>query len=41
MNKAKLVESMAKITKMSKSHCKEALEAFIRQWAVLLKQIKM
>ena len=29
MNKAKLVESMAKMTKMSKSHCKDALEAFI------------
>ena len=29
MNKAKLVESMAKLTKMSKSHCKDALEAFI------------
>ena len=29
MNKAKLVESMAKITKLPKSTCKECLEAFI------------
>jgi len=29
MNKAKLVENMAKITKLPKSTCKECLEAFI------------
>jgi DNA-binding protein HU-beta len=29
MNKAKLVEQMAKITKMPKSTCKDVLEAFI------------
>ena len=29
MNKAKLVESMAKITKLPKSTCKDCLEAFI------------
>lgn len=29
MNKAKLVEHMAKTTKMPKSTCKECLEAFI------------
>lgn len=29
MNKAKLVESMAKITKLPKSTCKECLESFI------------
>ena len=29
MNKAKLVESMAKVTKLPKSTCKECLEAFI------------
>ena len=29
MNKAKLVELMAKTTKLSKTDCKEALEAFI------------
>lgn len=29
MNKAKLVEVMAKISKMPKSACKDALEAFI------------
>lgn len=29
MNKAKLVEGMAKITKLPKSTCKECLEAFI------------
>ena len=40
MNKAKLVESMAKITKMSKSHCKDALEAFILSVGGALKQNK-
>lgn len=29
MNKAKLVENMAKLSKMPKSACKDALEAFI------------
>lgn len=29
MNKAKVVESMAKMTKMSKAACKDCLEAFI------------
>ena len=29
MNKAKLVESMAKMTKLPKSTCKECLEAFV------------
>ncbi len=40
MNKAKLVESMAKLTKQSKSHCKEALEAFIHSVGSALKQNK-
>ena len=40
MNKAKLVESMAKMTKMSKSHCKDALEAFISSVSGALKQNK-
>jgi DNA-binding protein HU-beta len=29
MNKAKLIESMAKITKLPKATCKECLEAFM------------
>ncbi len=29
MNKAKLVENMAKMTKLPKSTCKECLEAFV------------
>ncbi len=29
MNKAKLVETMAKMTKLPKSTCKECLEAFV------------
>jgi len=29
MNKAKIVESMSKMTKLSKATCKDALEAFI------------
>ena len=29
MNKAKLVETMAKVTKLPKSTCKECLEAFV------------
>lgn len=40
MNKAKLVESMAKITKMSKAQCKEALEAFIVSVSGALRQSK-
>ncbi|MDR3551029.1 MAG: HU family DNA-binding protein [Candidatus Babeliales bacterium] len=37
MNKAKLVESMAKITKLPKSTCKECLEAFITSVGSALK----
>lgn len=40
MNKAKLVEQMAKITKMPKSTCKECLEAFITSIGNALKQNK-
>ncbi len=40
MNKAKLVESMAKITKMPKTACKDALEAFITSVSASLKQNK-
>jgi len=40
MNKARLVESMAKLTKMSKAHCKEALEAFIASVGGALRQNK-
>lgn len=40
MNKAKLVESMSKLTKTSKTHCKEALEAFITSVGNALKQNK-
>jgi len=40
MNKAKLVESMAKITKMPKTACKDALEAFITSVSGSLKQNK-
>lgn len=40
MNKAKLVENMAKITKMPKSACKECLEAFITAVGTALKQGK-
>jgi len=40
MNKAKLVEQMAKITKMPKSSCKECLEAFITSVGGALKQGK-
>lgn len=40
MNKAKLVESMAKATKMPKAACKEALEAFISSIGSALKQNK-
>jgi nucleoid DNA-binding protein len=37
MNKAKLVEHMAKATKMPKSACKECLEAFIAAVGAALK----
>ncbi len=40
MNKAKLVEHMAKTTKMSKTACKECLEAFISAVGSALKQGK-
>lgn len=37
MNKAKLVESMARITKLPKSTCKDCLEAFISSVGSALK----
>ena len=37
MNKAKLIESMAKATKLPKSTCKECLEAFIHSVGGALK----
>ena len=40
MNKAKLVEQMAKISKLPKSACKECLEAFITTVVGALKQSK-
>ncbi len=40
MNKAQVLESMAKLTKMSKSSCKLALEAFVATVGVALKQNK-
>lgn len=40
MNKAKIVEQMAKSTKMPKTTCKEALEAFITTVGGALKQNK-
>jgi DNA-binding protein HU-beta len=40
MNKAKLVEQMSKLTKLPKSACKEALEAFIKTVGGALKQSK-
>jgi DNA-binding protein HU-beta len=40
MNKAKLVEQMARVTKLSKSTCKECLEAFISTVGNALKQNK-
>jgi DNA-binding protein HU-beta len=40
MNKAKLVEQMAKVTKLSKSTCKDCLEAFISAVGSALKQNK-
>lgn len=40
MNKAKLIESMAKTTKQSKAVCKEMLEAFLSNVSGALKQGK-
>ena len=40
MNKAMIIESMAKLTKMPKSSCKAALEAFIATVGNALKQNK-
>lgn len=40
MNKAKLIESMAKTTKQSKATCKEMLEAFLSTVSGALKQGK-
>ena len=40
MNKAKLIESMAKSTKQSKAACKDMLEAFLSSVSGALKQGK-
>lgn len=40
MNKAELIESMAKISKMPRAACKNALEAFITSVSNALKQNK-
>ena len=40
MNKAKLIESMAKATKQSKAACKDMLEAFLNSVSGALKQGK-
>jgi DNA-binding protein HU-beta len=40
MNKAELIESMAKISKMPRAACKQALEAFITSVSNALKQNK-
>ncbi len=40
MNKAELIESMAKISKMPRATCKNALEAFITSVSNALKQNK-
>ena len=40
MNKAQVLESMAKLTKMSKTSCKLALEAFVSTVGGALKQSK-
>lgn len=40
MNKAKLVEHMAKLTKLPKSTCKDCLEAFVTAVGNSLKQNK-
>ena len=40
MNKAELIESMAKVSKMPRAACKNALEAFITSVSNALKQNK-
>jgi len=40
MNKAKIVESMAKLSKLPKATCKECLEAFISTIGSALRQNK-
>ena len=40
MNKAKIVESMAKLSKLPKATCKECLEAFISTISSALRQNK-
>jgi DNA-binding protein HU-beta len=40
MNKAKLVEQMARLTKLPKSTCKDCLEAFVTSVGNFLKQNK-
>jgi DNA-binding protein HU-beta len=40
MNKAKIIEQMSKVTKLSKATCKECLEAFISTVGSALKQNK-
>ena len=37
MNKAKLIEQMAKLSKLSKADCKKVLEAFIKAVGTALK----
>lgn len=40
MNKAELIDNMAKVSKLSRTHCKAALEAFITCVSSALKQNK-
>ena len=40
MNKAELIENMSKVSKLSRIHCKAALEAFITCVSSALKQNK-
>ena len=40
MNKAELIDNMAKVSKLSRIHCKAALEAFITCVSSALKQNK-
>ncbi len=40
MNKAELVEAMAKLTKLSKTDCKDCLEALVKTVGSTLKQGK-
>ena len=40
MNKADLIENMSKVSKLSRTHCKAALEAFITCVSSALKQNK-